>query len=84
MTEIRLKRSMPKRPKKSAAAQPKGPHFIRAKQAAEILGVSVTTIWNWAAKKTDEGFPRPIQLTKNVTVFPADEIVAFAQSKRLA
>lgn len=57
--------------------------YVRAKEAARILGVSVTTIWNWATEKLDEGFPRPIRVSDRVTLFPRDEIVAFAESKRI-
>lgn len=58
--------------------------YVRAAEAARLLGVTVRTIWNWVYTKKDEGFPQPIRVTRNVTVFPRDEIIAFAESKRVA
>lgn len=57
--------------------------YVRAKEAAQILGVSVTTIWNWVTDKLHEGFPRPIRISDRVTVFPRAEIIAYAESKRV-
>lgn len=70
--------------RKTIPAQAKTDGYVRAKEAAAILGVSVTTIWNWATDKIHEGFPRPIRISDRVTVFPRDEIIAYAESKRVA
>lgn len=70
--------------KKTKQTQPHSDGYVRAKEAAAILGVSVTTVWNWATDKLSEGFPRPIRISDRVTVFPRAEIIAFAESKRVA
>lgn len=57
--------------------------YVRPKEAAQILGVSVRTIWNWTNQRREEGFPLPIQISKRITVFPRSEIVAFAESKKI-
>ena len=59
--------------------------YIRAKEAAAILGISVRSVWNWASdkRKQEQGFPSPIPISERVTVFPKHEIVAFAEGRKL-
>lgn len=56
--------------------------YVRAKEAAAILGVSIRTIWNYANTKIEEGFPKPIRISESVTLFPREELINFAESKR--
>lgn len=70
--------------RKAAPVHPKIDGYVRPKQAAEILGVTVRTVWNWVNDRKDEGFPRPIPLSKRVTVFPRAEIVSFAEKQKVA
>lgn len=70
--------------RKATTPQPKTDGYVRPKQAAEILGVTVRTVWNWVNNRRDEGFPRPIPLSKRVTVFPRAEIVSFAEKQKIA
>ena len=42
----------------------------RAKQVAEITGVSLLTVWKYSEK----GLLTPIHITPRVTVFSADEV----------
>lgn len=70
--------------KKTKQPQPHSDGYVRPKQAADILGVTVRTVWNWVNARKDEGFPRPIPLSKRVTVFPRAEIVSFAEKQKVA
>jgi len=53
---------------------------LRPKQAAEFLGIGLSTIWKWVKDKPD--FPRPINLTPRVTAFDEAELVAWRDSHR--
>ena len=44
--------------------------YYRAKELATYLGVTITTIWNYASK----GILHPKKLSHNVTVFDIDEV----------
>lgn len=67
-------------------AAPKKEEYVTPKEAAEILSVSVRTIWNWAAdpRKKQAGFPKAIRLSKSATRFPRSELEAFAEAMRAA
>lgn len=67
-------------------AAPKNEKYVTPKEAAEILSVSVRTIWNWASdpRKKQAGFPTAIRLSKSATRFPRSEIQAFAEAMRAA
>lgn len=47
----------------------------RPRDAALLLGVSLATIWRWAAERHD--FPRPHKIGPRTTVFVTAELIAF-------
>ena len=51
--------------------------YYRAKEVANYLGVSVTTVWNYAK----DGFITPIKMTSQATVFNIEEVEKFVQSR---
>lgn len=58
--------------------------YVRAKEAALLIGVSVRTIWRWGDKvpaDTVVPFPKPIRLSRTVTVFPREEILNFVKAR---
>lgn len=55
-------------------------HFLRLKEVKARLGVSGATIWAWS-KSGKNGFPKPIKLGDNTTVWEASAIYRFAQSR---
>lgn len=61
--------------------------YVRAKEAALLIGVSVRTIWRWGDKApadTVVPFPKPIRLSRTVTVFPREEILNFVKARARA
>ncbi|MCY0388245.1 AlpA family phage regulatory protein [Robbsia sp. Bb-Pol-6] len=48
---------------------------MRPPKAADLCGVSVTTIWRYARTLPD--FPKPIKLSPRVTVFDENELVSW-------
>lgn len=61
------------------AAQRATPRIVgasaRPRDAALILGVSLATIWRWAATRDD--FPKPRKIGPRTTVFVTAELIAF-------
>lgn len=59
--------------------------YVRAKEAARLIGVSERTIWRWSSAKAKAGavapFPKPIPLSRTVTVFPREEILNFVKAR---
>lgn len=53
--------------------------FVRAPEAARLLGVSVPTIWRWA--REDATFPRKRCLSTRVTVWCAGELRTWADAQ---
>jgi len=51
----------------------------RPKQAAELLGVGIATIWRWSKERSD--FPKPIRLSQRCTVFDAEQLVAWRDAQ---
>lgn len=51
------------------------PRSYRARQAAEMLGISPATFWRWV--KSTQNFPKPRRLGSRCTVFDADELLAW-------
>lgn len=58
--------------------------YVRAKEAALLIGVSVRTIWRWGDKApadTVVPFPKPIRLSRTVTVFSKEAILNFVKAR---
>jgi prophage regulatory protein len=47
----------------------------RPKQAAELLGIGIATLWRWA--KDRDGFPQPIRLSSRCTVFDGPDLISW-------
>ncbi|MBS5792791.1 MAG: AlpA family phage regulatory protein [Sutterella sp.] len=54
--------------------------FIRVHTLAEMLSVSRSTIWRWVHEK--KNFPRPIQLSKGITVWSVEEVQSWVAQNR--
>ena len=52
---------------------------LRPKQAAEFLGIGVSTLWRWVKERN--GFPQPIQLGPRTTVFDGSKLAAWRDSQ---
>lgn len=63
--------------------------YVRAEEAARLIGVSERTIWRWSSAKAKEKakagavapFPKPIPLSRTVTVFSREEILNFVKAR---
>ena len=56
--------------------------FLRLQQVREICGgVAPSTIWGWVKNHEQTGFPRPIKISLNCTVWDARELEAWAQAR---
>lgn len=57
---------------------------LRPKQAAEFLGVGLTTFWRWTKERKD--FPKLIKIGPRTTIVPLDKLTAWrdAQSEPLS
>lgn len=51
----------------------------RPKDAANLLGVGVSTFWRWVKERP--GFPRPRKLSSRCTVFDVAELVAWRDAQ---
>ena len=58
--------------------------YGRVKQVADILGSAVSTVWQFAKNSEETGFPRPIKLSDNITVWDLDEVYAFVEARKAA
>lgn len=47
----------------------------RPRQAAQLFGVHVSTVWRWVAERPD--FPKPRKVGPRTTVFDTAELIAF-------
>jgi len=56
-------------------------HYLRAKDLAKRLGLSVNTIWRLS--KQDK-FPKPIKLSEKVTVWKSSDVLSWLASKEAA
>jgi len=59
-------------------APPSPAQSLRAKQAAELLGIGLATFWRWAKERPD--FPKPRKLSARCTVFDRDELLAWREA----
>lgn len=55
---------------------------VRAKEAAKVLGVGVSTLWRWVKEVND--FPQPARLSARCTVFELDKLLAWRDAKLTA
>ena len=51
----------------------------RPKQAAELLGIGIATLWRWTKERAD--FPKPIRLSQRCTVFDGGELLAWRDAQ---
>jgi prophage regulatory protein len=54
---------------------------LRPAQAAELLGIGVSTLWRWSRGPDKPDFPRPIHLSARCTVFDADALLAWRDAR---
>lgn len=52
---------------------------LRPKQAAELLGIGVATLWRWIKLRND--FPRPLRLSSRCTVLDGGELIAWRDAQ---
>lgn len=51
----------------------------RPKDAAQLLGVGVSTFWRWSKERQD--FPKPRKLSSRCTVFDTQELLAWRDAQ---
>lgn len=51
---------------------------IRPKEAAEYLGIGISTLWRWVKNRDD--FPMPRKLSPRCTVFSTEELMNWRDS----
>lgn len=51
----------------------------RPKDAAELLGIGISTLWRWAKERHD--FPKPRRLSTRCTVFDTAELLAWRDAQ---
>lgn len=56
------------------------PVHMRAKKAAEYLGVSISTLWRWSSEGR---LPRPIRLSSRCSVWPQEALDAFLKQQAM-
>jgi predicted DNA-binding transcriptional regulator AlpA len=57
-------------------------NFLRLPDVRKICGnVSAATVWSWSKNSDKTGFPRPIRISSNVTVWQAEQVEAWAQAR---
>ena len=66
-------------PEKSTTPQASQPRYERAKEAAQFLKISPSTLWQWAKDRDD--FPKPIKAGARVTLFDLTAIQAWLQGQ---
>ena len=55
------------------------PRFLRAAQAAKILGVGRSTLWRWAQMGI---LPRPAKLSSRVSVWNLADLEKFVEARK--
>lgn len=66
-------------PEKSTTQPASQPRYERAKEAAQFLKISQSTLWEWAKSRDD--FPRPIKAGARVTLFDLTAIQSWLTSQ---
>ena len=51
----------------------------RPKDAANVLGVGISTLWRWSKERHD--FPKPRKLSSRCTVFDVQELLAWRDAQ---
>lgn len=54
--------------------------FLAPKQAAELLGVSATTLWS--LEQEHEDFPNPTRLSTRLVRYRRDALIEWMESRR--
>lgn len=55
---------------------------VRPKDAAALLGISLSTFWRWLANQKE--MPQGMKLSRGVTVFDRDELLAWRNAHTTA
>lgn len=55
------------------------PRHARPKDAAQHLGIGLSTLWNWAKHRA--GFPKPTKVGERVTLFDLNAIDDFVAAQ---
>lgn len=59
--------------------QPVQPQFYRVTDIANLLSVSVSSIWGWVKKGT---FPSPIKLSANITAWEVTAVDSWIKARK--
>lgn len=59
--------------------QPQPLSCLRARQAAELLGIGESTIWRWVKERP--GFPQPFKIGCRVTVWRTADLVTWCNAQ---
>lgn len=51
----------------------------RPKDAANVLGVGISTLWRWSKERHD--FPKPRKLSSRCTVFDVQELLVWRDAQ---
>jgi hypothetical protein len=70
----------PKRDKTGTASKTAGPRVLNEHQAAEILGLDVTTMRDWRFRKVGPGY---VKYLNKAVRYPIDEITSFLERSRV-
>jgi prophage regulatory protein len=54
---------------------------LRPRQAAEFLGIGVSTLWRWTKERAADGFPQPIKLGERTTVFEQSKLAGWREAQ---
>ena len=59
----------------------KSMQVVRPEEASVLLGVSNSTLWRWARGDGPPSFPKPLKLSRRVTVWRLAELDAWLESQ---
>lgn len=54
---------------------------LRPRDAAEFLGIGLSTLWRWAKERHD--FPKPARLSRNVSLFNEAELAKYRDARKV-
>jgi len=55
--------------------------YLRPAEAAQFIGIGLSTLWRYAANRGKTGFPQPKKVSERVTVFRRADLVAWIESR---